>query len=106
MTERANKPADDSPELRERARPMFLSELRVLVQELTRIGRKDAPHHESSSYFLSTARGRTREIGQQLDRLAGWGMMSAAHQLVRLELGNIAARELELAWDGIGKWEA
>ena len=83
---------------------MWLFEHRALIQELVRIGRKGAPDHDSSSNFLSTARGRAREIGQQLDQLAGREMMAAAHEVVRFDLGGVAARELELAWDGIGQW--
>lgn len=31
--------------------------------------------------------------------------MSAAHLAVRRQLGDIAARELEIAWKGIGDWQ-
>jgi hypothetical protein len=32
-------------------------------------------------------------------------MMKAAHSAVRRELGDNAARELEVSWNGIGEWQ-
>jgi hypothetical protein len=83
---------------------MVTPELRGLVQELLSVGRKDSPDLDSSSHFLTTGRSRAREIGQRLNQLSGFEMMSAVHQVVRQELGGIAAHELAFAWDGIGDW--
>lgn len=47
---------------------------------------------------------RTREIGAELDRMNGMARMRHVHRMVVDELGPLYARELELAWDGIGKW--
>ncbi len=50
--------------------------------------------------FLGETRQRTREIGQQLNRLGGWNLMS----WVADKIPKYDQRELEVAWDGIGKW--
>ncbi|MES4901469.1 MULTISPECIES: hypothetical protein [unclassified Streptomyces] len=47
---------------------------------------------------------RTREIGAELDRMNGMQKMRDVHRVVAAELGGVRARELEVAWDGIGDW--
>lgn len=47
---------------------------------------------------------RTREIGAELDRTSGLRKMREAHAVVNTELGRTHARELDSAWDGIGRW--
>ncbi|MGW6275940.1 hypothetical protein [Kribbella sp. NPDC055071] len=48
---------------------------------------------------------RTRLIGVQLNSIGGVGEMRAAHREVsRYLVRRGAARELEVAWDGIGEW--
>ena len=78
--------------------------LNELVEELIRIGRKIPPDSDSASHFLRQAKPRTREIGEELHRLGGTDMMRKAYAKVRGRLGGIAARELDSAWFGIGKW--
>jgi ankyrin repeat protein len=74
-----------------------------LTQELVRIGRPIDPGTGASTY-LNRARRRARAIGETLCEQGGLELMLAAHERVRLELGGVAARELEAAWDGIGEW--
>lgn len=74
------------------------------IEELIRIGRKSVPDAHSASNFLGPAQERAREIGEDLNRAGGLQLMLKAHGIVRAELGNVAARELESAWDGIGEW--
>jgi len=76
----------------------------MLARELVEIGRKVPQDRYSASWFLSSARGRAREIGARLNELGGIDRMLAAHESVRQALGGVAARELEAAWGGIGEW--
>ena len=48
---------------------------------------------------------RTREIGAELHRMNGMQKMRDVHRAVAAELGGVRARELEVAWDGIGDWQ-
>jgi hypothetical protein len=104
MSERPNESVDDAHQLKEKPRAAITPELHALAREVVNVGRKDIPDLESSSYFLCTGRRRAREIGEQLHHLNGFEAMSAAHLVVRQQLGGIAAYELALAWDGIGDW--
>ncbi|MFE5393084.1 hypothetical protein ACFQ9U_00815 [Streptomyces sp. NPDC056568] len=47
---------------------------------------------------------RTRAIGATFERTSGAHGMRAAHAVVYAELGRSHARDLEMAWDGIGAW--
>ncbi|MFG2553270.1 hypothetical protein [Streptomyces sp. NPDC048581] len=47
---------------------------------------------------------RTRQIGDELDRIGGMTEMRRVHAMVVDQLGRHYSRELEVAWDGIGKW--
>lgn len=70
-----------------------------LVEELRQIGRRRG--------FLSLHSGkdrRTREIGAELHALGGKRKMRYVHDKVRDDLGQVFARELEAAWDGVGDW--
>jgi hypothetical protein len=67
-----------------------------LIHELVSIG--------STRGYLPREPGRTREIGEELNRIGGMELMLAAHQQVSLALGNVKARELESAWGYIGQW--
>jgi hypothetical protein len=79
--------------------------LAALIDELIQIGRTQPSEWPGcSSRFLSEAKGRARQIGSQLHELGGKGYMLAAHQPIRQALGPVGARELEMAWDGIGNW--
>ncbi|MDX3227181.1 hypothetical protein [Streptomyces sp. ME19-01-6] len=70
-----------------------------LLDELAAIAR--------SRGFLRQGREdpRTREIGAELDRMNGMQKMRDVHRVVAAELGGVHARELEVAWDGIGGWQ-
>lgn len=46
----------------------------------------------------------TRAIGEQLDALGSYPQMLTAHDRVSRALGRGVARDLEVAWDGIGDW--
>ena len=78
-------------------------ESRLLVDELVRIGRRTEPGG-GARWYLTRANTRAREIGETLSEKGGQDSMLAAHKGVRLQLGAIAARELEVAWDSIGAW--
>lgn len=80
-------------------------ELKVHVEELINIGRQADAY--ISGRFLDPTQPRTREIGVRLNFLSAGQprMMKAAHSAVRRELGDHAARELEVAWNGIGQWQ-
>jgi hypothetical protein len=71
---------------------------------LIEIGRLEAPDQKRASNYLSGARKETMRIGRELDRLGGLPAMAAAHAEVARRLGAAAARELEVAWHGIGDW--
>ncbi|MBH0780877.1 hypothetical protein [Nocardia bovistercoris] len=49
---------------------------------------------------------RTAEIGRQLDSAGGIDLMKAAHAVVASRVRHVPgmARELDVAWDGIGGW--
>jgi hypothetical protein len=67
-----------------------------LINELISIGRTKG--------YLPREEGRTREIGEELNKMGGMGLMQTAHEQVSSSLGNVKARELESAWSGIGMW--
>ena len=88
-------------------RPMVVKDAsaRAVIAELVSIGQKDASDRPgASSRFLRQAKSRAREIGEQLNALGGNDYMLAGHEAVRQTLGAVAARELEVAWNGIGEW--
>ncbi len=74
-----------------------LTDLDPLVRELVEIGR--------DGDFLDRGgrRERTVEIGSQLYSSGGMDAMLSAHQEVQYWTP-FQARNLELAWDGIGTW--
>lgn len=80
-------------------------ELKLHVEELINIGRQTDGYWVSGR-FLDPAQPRSREIGEHLNHLGRRRMMLAVHAAVRGKLGDYAARELEVAWNGIGDWEA
>jgi len=75
-----------------------------LVPELVRVGRKQIPDSASASFYLRIAYKPARMIGEQLNHLGGLNLMKSAHREVTNVLGPIAARELDMAWNGIGQW--
>lgn len=79
-------------------------ELKLHVEELINIGRQTDGYWVSGR-FLDPTEPRTREIGEHLNHLGRRRMMLAAHAAVRDKLGDYAARELEVAWNGVGDWE-
>lgn len=72
--------------------------LERLLAELVSIGR--------TTGYLPREEGRTREIGEELNRIGGIELMRTAHERVYSSLGNVKARELESAWGGIGQWRS
>ncbi len=104
------QPCDHVPlRLREAARPRPVggpgtvrqgdARTNQLANELLVIGRRRG--------FL-TMQGkdpRTRGIGTELDRIGGMRRMLDVHDVVGDKLGRLSARELEVAWDGIGSWQ-
>lgn len=69
-----------------------------LLEELQAIGR-------AQGYLsLQGKDPRTREIGAELHGMNGKQKMLDAHAVVLTRLGQLRARELEAAWDGIGTW--
>ncbi|KAF9287625.1 hypothetical protein BGZ68_001546 [Mortierella alpina] len=48
--------------------------------------------------------GRVQSIGSALNDAGGMELMRQAHKTVRDRLGATRARELEVAWDGVGNW--
>ena len=81
------------------------SEISSLVAQLIEIGRKWPADPCSSSHFLDNAHHRTVELGERLNELGEFDAMFRAHKRVSEILGGPSARELELAWDGIGDWQ-
>ena len=69
-----------------------------LINELISIGRTRS--------YLPRGEGRIREIGEELNKVGGMGLMQRAHEQVYSALGNVKARELESAWNGIGMWRS
>ncbi|KFY13656.1 hypothetical protein V492_03108 [Pseudogymnoascus sp. VKM F-4246] len=47
---------------------------------------------------------RVHAIGEALNNAGGMGLMLQVHGTVRKRLGAPLARELEVAWDGVGAW--
>lgn len=78
--------------------------IKKLIDELIEIGQKYPPDGRSVSRYLSTAKFRAREIGNSLYEAGGNELMLIAHSKVGGVMGGVAARELEVAWDGIGEW--
>ncbi len=100
------KESDSAAQARkQRIEESLAYELQVHVEELINIGRKAEAY--MSGRFLDPTQPRTREIGVRLNFLSAGRprMMKAAHSAVRRELGDCAARELEVSWNGIGEWQ-
>jgi hypothetical protein len=77
------------------------------VEQLVDIGVR------GGSYSQGTPAGaRAREIGEEINRSGGFGMMQEVHKLFVLALFSKTeyeqaaslSRRLELAWHGIGSW--
>ena len=74
----------------------------TLIGELVALGQGGYP--ETGYGYLSRNNTRTIEIGTELDNCGGIKLMLFGLAKIRKEHGNVAARELEMAWDGIGEW--
>ncbi|HEY1205238.1 MAG: hypothetical protein ABSH46_11105 [Bryobacteraceae bacterium] len=91
---------------REDRRLRKVAEVERLTAELYRVGWCDG--------FLSATPGgkfddhcrnlRAREIGERLNDLGGFRLMTEAHSTIQQRQG--PARQLESCWGGIGSWEA
>ena len=82
----------------------YPTDIKQLINELVEVGRKYPPDGQSASRYLNAARSRAREIGQSLYEKGDNALMLFAHANVCATLGGVAARELEVAWNGIGEW--
>jgi hypothetical protein len=56
--------------------------------------------------YLPRREGVVREIGHALNARGGFKLMQAVHTAIADELGSGPARELEMAWAGIGDWQS
>ena len=80
----------------------------ALIRELVEIGRMVQDRSYSASGYISRGSDgpikneRAREIGRAFLEAGGEKMMIEAREAVKAELGNVAVRELDLAWNGIG----
>lgn len=54
--------------------------------------------------FLGAGEEESRKIGQKINASHGFDGMVYVCESIRDELGQVAYRQLEAAWDGIGKW--
>lgn len=83
----------------------YVASLDPLVQELLVVG-------VGGGYLIRDNAGRVhvspraREIGTHLDRSGGISVMRAVHSIVSDKLGRAADRQLDIAWDGIGRWQS
>ena len=77
-----------------------------LLSELVEIGKADKfLSEEKGKEFDSYCRNvRVREIGKRLDEIGGFELMQSVCIRISLMLGPCRAREMEMAWDGIGRW--
>ena len=76
--------------------------VKPFIAELIKLGRGGS--NSMGFGYLGDKKLRTREIGDSLNNEGGKQLMLLGLSKVRNEYGNIAARELEMAWDGIGEW--
>ena len=58
-----------------------------------------------SSWLLSNALPRARQIGRRLYEKGGNDLMLQVHRDLKNELRGASGRELEVAWNGIGEWQ-
>ena len=54
--------------------------------------------------FAGPAESKAREIGVELDRAGGLHAMEAIHEAIEVGLGDAAAGELALSWQGVAPW--
>lgn len=54
--------------------------------------------------FLGSGEKKSREIGMKINASLGFDGMVYICESIRSELGQVAYRQLEAAWDGIGMW--
>lgn len=52
------------------------------------------------------ARDRIMAIGNALNTQGGHDLILEAHAEVAAAVSSVLARELEVAWDGIGEWQS
>ena len=68
----------------------------ALIEKLVALGRK-TPDAQSSSTYLNVGREGACQLGRELYELGGHELMLRAHE-------DVAGRELEVCWSGIGQW--
>jgi hypothetical protein len=71
---------------------------RALVEELLAISKR---HHFRSD---GPEGERTKSIGRELNRRGGIWLMRKVYWEIFERVSQSAARDLEHAWDGIGRW--
>lgn len=83
--------------------PMLIQELREMIySQNQKWGSRTEPHNVA---FLSRKdKERTREIGDELNKIGGFDLMLAVCDRVSM-VERESRRSLELAWDGIGSWQ-
>ena len=56
--------------------------------------------------FLGERRDETKFIGEKLNLIGGWALMSEVHSIIQTELWDKDSRfHLQAAWNGIGDWK-
>lgn len=77
-----------------------------LLSELISIGEADRFLCEDAEEgFDSCSRNiRVREIGERLNEIGGFELMQSVCIRISMRLGPCRAREIEMAWDRIGRW--
>jgi rubredoxin len=56
--------------------------------------------------YLPRREGVVRDIGRELNARGGFKLMQAVHTAIADQLSGGAARQLEMAWGGIGEWQS
>ena len=77
-------------------------DLDSFVDELVRISKRTASGDGSG--FVGQGRQDCRRVGEAINGAFGFDGMTYVCTMVAEKLGRAACRELEYAWDGIGKW--
>ncbi len=85
---------------------MDAKEFTELTVELIALGQSAGTHHrERPGYsYLGPGDAAPAQLGERLHAAGGSMAMRHAHRAVEQAVGPAAARELEMAWGGIGKW--
>lgn len=82
------------------------NESESLLSELISIGEADKFLCEDVEEGFDSYRRnlRVREIGERLNEIGGFNLMQSICMRISMQIGHCKAREIEMAWDGIGRW--